>query len=558
MKEIKINVADKVASAVGSPVIVCGNSNYKITFIFDSEWGAYQEKTARFTFKRDGIDKYIDVLFSGTSCTAPILTNIERVSIGVYAGDLRTTTGAEIRCKKSILCRGGLKHEQPPEDVYNQILETVSKKLGSEGGTVTGDYSYNGNTFIHEGNLELVEPKINEVLANEKLVETASGKAITINPANAPIPYLKLSGETTQDGTPTPDAPIEIKSVGDSGSFNVNVCGQILVDFKNHTPTNSPVFSYKGNKIHYENTTGTASAIDTKEITLPVGTYTAYLKNLSGTNEAIIGVNGVYLSVSRQRIVFTLTEPKPIKFMITTNTLKTIGAYDCYCGIVVGDVPIEQCPAIDEDLPETQYLTMPYTLRSLGDIKDEVDFARGVRIPRLIAKVLTGEEGANIVGNSSHRANLFGSPVFADILAPINNDTTVQVISSHFSELKSWNNIASSSDFNSFALHHNGTIGFAYNGTKDEVNAWLKAQYQAGTPVTFICLVKSPQEIPLTETELNAYRQLMTNKGNTTILSEADAEVEYYVNKPNAQAIGNIHSQINKDYLKLQQAITQL
>ncbi len=95
MKEIKINVADKVASAVGSPVIVCGNSNYKITFIFDSEWGAYQEKTARFTFKRDGIDKYIDVLFSGTSCTAPILTNIERVSIGVYAGDLRTTTGAE-------------------------------------------------------------------------------------------------------------------------------------------------------------------------------------------------------------------------------------------------------------------------------------------------------------------------------------------------------------------------------------------------------------------------------------------------------------------------------
>jgi hypothetical protein len=47
----------------------------------------------------------------------------------------------------------------------------------------------------------------------------------------------------------------------------------------------------------------------------------------------------------------------------------------------------------------------------------------------------------------------------------------------------------------------------------------------------------------------------MTNKGTTTILSEADMEISYYVNKPNAQAIGSLHSQINKDYLKLQQAI---
>ena len=61
--------------------------------------------------------------------------------------------------------------------------------------------------------------------------------------------------------------------------------------------------------------------------------------------------------------------------------------------------------------------------------------------------------------------------------------------------------------------------------------------------------LQTPQETPLTETELNAYRQLMTNSGNTTILSEADAEVEYYT--PKGQALGNIHSQVNKDYLKL-------
>ena len=549
MKEIKINVADKVASAIGSPVIVCGNSNYKITFIFDSEWGAYQEKTARFTFRRDGIDKYIDVLFSGNSCTAPILTNIERVSIGVYAGDLRTTTGAEIRCKKSILCRGGLKHEQPPEDVYNQILETVSKKLGSEGGTVTGDYFKDGNTFIHEGNLELVEPKINEeineVLANEKVVETASGSAITIESANAPIPYLKLSGKTTQDGTPTPTEPKELKSVGDSGSFSVDVYGGNVFDGVWEQGNSSDASAttrlrqknlipiYKGQKVKVQINDKT----NTWQIALNCSaTSTSY----PFTKYGECGV-GLLYSFDDQRIKsFTVTENGVLSVLLrkSNNTdITPTDATDIDLQILISD----------------HYLTMPYTLRSVGEVKDEVDFARGVRTPRLIAKVLTGEEGANLVGTSSQRANLFGSPAFTDILAPEKDNTTIQVISSHFGELKTWQGISTSSDFNSFALHPNGTIGFAYNGTRDEANAWLKAQNQAGTPVTFICLVKSAQETPLTETELNAYRQLTTNSGNTTILSEADMEVDYYT--PKGQAIGNLHTQINKDYFKLTQAI---
>ena len=52
----------------------------------------------------------------------------------------------------------------------------------------------------------------------------------------------------------------------------------------------------------------------------------------------------------------------------------------------------------------------------------------------------------------------------------------------------------------------------------------------------------------------------MTNKGNTTILNSdgADMQVDYYINKPNAQSIGNLHTQINKDYFNLQQAIITL
>ena len=37
---------------------------------------------------------------------------------------------------------------------------------------------------------------------------------------------LTIFGKTTQDGTPTPDAPVELVSVGDSGSITVNVTGE--------------------------------------------------------------------------------------------------------------------------------------------------------------------------------------------------------------------------------------------------------------------------------------------------------------------------------------------
>jgi maltodextrin utilization protein YvdJ len=69
--------------------------------------------------------------------------------------------------------------------------------------------------------------------------------------------------------------------------------------------------------------------------------------------------------------------------------------------------------------------------------------------------------------------------------------------------------------------------------------------------------LETPIETPISETELNAYRHLLTNKGDTTILNSdgADMEITYYVNKPNAQAIGSLHEQINKDYFKLSQAI---
>ena len=54
-----------------------------------------------------------------------------------------------------------------------------------------------------------------------------SGEVITITDASTRgIRNFKLYGKTTQDGTPTPDAPVDLVSVGDGGSITVSVTGE--------------------------------------------------------------------------------------------------------------------------------------------------------------------------------------------------------------------------------------------------------------------------------------------------------------------------------------------
>lgn len=125
-RNISINVAKKLASVIGAPVIICGNSDYRITFTFDEEWETLDLKTARFVYKRDGKLRFVDVVFSGRTTAVPVLSNIDEVYVGVYSGELHTTTPARIICKKSILCGDSTQHEVPDPDVYQQILEAFN------------------------------------------------------------------------------------------------------------------------------------------------------------------------------------------------------------------------------------------------------------------------------------------------------------------------------------------------------------------------------------------------------------------------------------------------
>lgn len=129
MNNIIINVSDKIAAAAEEYILVCGNI-YNITFNFDSEWNEHEIKTVRFTYSQDGVKKVIDKAITGNTCETPIFSNINSVAVGVFAGNLTTTTPCILKLEKSILCGGGIP-EAPEENIYSEIVSLCSEAVNS-------------------------------------------------------------------------------------------------------------------------------------------------------------------------------------------------------------------------------------------------------------------------------------------------------------------------------------------------------------------------------------------------------------------------------------------
>lgn len=122
MPNIKITVKNKIATNPESTEYICGNSDFVIDFDFDAEWDAYETKTARFIYGGG----YQDIIFQGSQCAVPVISNTNTILCGVYAGDLHTTTPALIRARKGILC-GNSAPADPAPDVYAQMMEILNK-----------------------------------------------------------------------------------------------------------------------------------------------------------------------------------------------------------------------------------------------------------------------------------------------------------------------------------------------------------------------------------------------------------------------------------------------
>ena len=124
MPTIDIIIRNKTASAVNQPCIVCGNSDYNVKFNFDDEWQAHTNKIGVFAYNRCGEWQSEKVLFEGDTCPVPALHGVRSVWIGVTAGDVRTSTPADVPCRMGATDFSDTT-EKPSEDIWTQILDKL-------------------------------------------------------------------------------------------------------------------------------------------------------------------------------------------------------------------------------------------------------------------------------------------------------------------------------------------------------------------------------------------------------------------------------------------------
>lgn len=138
MPDITIRVRNRIAEAVGSPEIICGNDGYNLLFDLDEEWSAQEIKTARiaWTDTFSGQPRHTDVPFILGFAAIPAIADAYEVRIGLYSGNIMTTTPATVPCVRCIT-DGETYHEDPEPDTYAALLELLRRI--TQGGVTVGD-----------------------------------------------------------------------------------------------------------------------------------------------------------------------------------------------------------------------------------------------------------------------------------------------------------------------------------------------------------------------------------------------------------------------------------
>ena len=361
----------------------------------------------------------------------------------------------------------------------------------------------------------------------------ADGNVITLSDASDnPLRSLRIFGKSTQDGTPTPESPAEVVSVGDDGSVDVIVCGKNLLNMLRKTETKSGVtWIAEGSVLTISGTTeGIYGDIICKNFRIDAGTYVVSFKNLEKLNRIELDCayeDGTkvfamqYVTASKPSFTFTAKERCYVSMTFVINSGTAFGNENnptfIYAQIEEGSKVTEYEPYKEQNLTISTPNGLPGIPVSSGGnctdangqqwICDEVDFERGVYVQRvaLVNKPIK-EYRLQAMTNQSGLFQVLDfeamslSPLVSNLF--VNGDT--RNVNYTISTDRGDN------DFSHFYYSEYTTVDELISAKGEDA-------------LTIIYVIRNPIETPLSETELAAYRAMHTNKPNTTIINDSGA-----------------------------------
>lgn len=250
-------------------------------------------------------------------------------------------------------------------------------------------------TLTHEG--EAADAKatgdaISAVKARQNILTgTETGNPLSVDDAfPAPLCGLTVYGKSTQDGTPTPNAPVPIVSAGDGGSLTVKVTGKNLLRGINRLL--APSEEIEGG-IRIVNDTGGNSRLAFFTVELKKGVqYTISYKEkiVQGTNIKV----SVYLPNITQYVGYTfipMQDTDILGIYLNKNQIGTVEVTDIQ--IELGKTATTYSPYREQLLTLSTPNGLPgIPVTSGGNytdqngqqwVCDEVDLERGVKVQRV-------------------------------------------------------------------------------------------------------------------------------------------------------------------------------
>lgn len=361
------------------------------------------------------------------------------------------------------------------------------------------------------------------------IIQETIGKSITItDSARAPFQRLILFGKTTQNGTPTPDAPVSLESIGKSVS--VMVCGKNMLDVSQFTNGSQLTITNGAITITTSNDSiavNTGKKLAELAPSLEVGkNYILTFKTTGTTNMILLYNANTYwdsnsaLSITQEHLdstVFLYASGKSTTATITDMMIRFVSAsdarYEPYKEIqnLTVSVPNHLC-----GIPVTSGGN--YTDENGQQwVCDEVDFEKGVYVQRVGSRTLNGSEDW-----STGTCATSGMSRYVIISEKTTNKKILKNCS-HFQSV--YGSAYSATKDGLYYGYELFIFDFAISTEKaTDMSSWKNLLNR--NPVEVHWQLTEPIETALTIEQLATYVALHTNYPNTSVFNDGGAGME--------------------------------
>lgn len=352
----------------------------------------------------------------------------------------------------------------------------------------------------------------------------------TINAVDYPVVALNLYGKSVQDGTPTPEMPVPIESVGDDGAVEVTSCGKNLLENKAGSATiNGITFAVNNDKSITINGTATASGLHTINSNFSTKAGEKYTISTSANKTTSIpnATVSVISSATIAAVWFSNAKPavfdgrlEPLHIGIWWDNGAVFENVIIYPQIEVGDTATTYEPYSTVSAE----ITTALPLRGIPVLTGDGNYTDTNGKRWVCDELIVNADGTGKIIKRTWKETL--TQGFEEItIAGMNLKRTIPKKAIAEGQHKGFCNC-----FNANASLESGNniCRFDYNVIyirADEYSASELTEYAKENPITVVYILNTPEEIELSAAEMAELMQLQTFNGVTNIYNDEGAEM---------------------------------